>query len=292
MGDPTTISPLGAEHAGKSAAAWPAIFAGAFVAIGATLILITLGSGIGFAAISPWANGGISATSFTVSAIIWLIVTQWLSAALGGYIAGRLRRRWIGTHTHEVFFRDTAHGLLTWCVATVLSASLLAVSLTGAVGLGAHAAGTAVSAGATAAGSAAENHDKYRLDKLFRRIESGSVGPASPSNHDSSAKDSSAEVTAIMANAAMAGNVPDGDRMYLSQLVAARTGLSPEDAQKRVDDFIANANEAAQKAKVAADQARKAAAQLSLYMALSLLIGAFIASVSAALGGRLRDEHI
>jgi hypothetical protein len=230
-----------------------------------------------------------------VSAIIWLIVTQWLSAALGGYIAGRLRRRWIGTHTHEVFFRDTAHGLVVWSVATVVMASMLAGSLTGAAGAGAHAIAAAGQAGASVASGAASNNaagDRYNLDKLFRRADPGAGGSASTSIPDASGKDTSAEVTAIMANAAMAGGVSSADRSYLAQLVAARTGLSPEDAQKRVDDFIASANEAAQKAKAEADKARKAAAQLSLYMALSLLIGAFIASVSAAIGGKLRDEHI
>jgi hypothetical protein len=296
MIDHGKLSPASADrHAGISAAAWPAIFAGAFVAVSASVILITLGSGIGFAAISPWPNHGLSATSVTVSAIIWLIVTQWISAALGGYIAGRLRRRWIGTHTHEVFFRDTAHGLITWSVATVISASVLALAVTGAAELGAHAVGAATSTGASAAGAAMSNNagpDKYTLDKLFRRSDAGTSGATTPLNADASAKDSSAEVTAIMANSALTGSLPDADRTYLSQLVAARTGLSPEDAQKRVDEFVASANETVQKAKAAADKARKAAAQLSLYMALSLLIGAFIASVSAAIGGRLRDEHI
>src|SRR3984957_13730334 len=103
--------------AGKSAASWPAIFAGAVIAAAATLLLMALGSGLGLASISPWSNHGVSATTFAVTGAIWLILTQWISAALGGYIAGRLRTRWIGTHTHEVFFRDTAHGLITWAVA-------------------------------------------------------------------------------------------------------------------------------------------------------------------------------
>ena len=112
-----------AHFSGKSAASWPAIFAGAFVAVSVSLVLLALGSGLGFAAISPWQGHGVSATTFTVTTAIWLIVTQWLSAALGGYIAGRLRTKWVGTHTHEVFFRDTAHGFVTWSVATVFTAA-------------------------------------------------------------------------------------------------------------------------------------------------------------------------
>jgi len=90
---------------GKSAASWPSIIAGAFVATSATLVLMTLGSGIGLASISPWHNHGVSVTTFAITGAIWLILTQWISAGLGGYIAGRLRTRWIGTHTHEVFFQ-------------------------------------------------------------------------------------------------------------------------------------------------------------------------------------------
>ena len=103
-----------------SAASWPAIIAGAFVAASVSLVLLALGSGLGFSEISPWPGRGVTATTFAVTTAIWLIVTQWVSAALGGYITGRLRTRWMGTHPHEVFFRDTAHGFITWAVATIL----------------------------------------------------------------------------------------------------------------------------------------------------------------------------
>src|ERR1700688_2397158 len=107
------------------AASWGAILAGAVVAVSLSLILVTLGAGLGCASISPWSDRGLSAGAFTVASTIWLIVTQWLSAATGGYIAGRLRHRWLATHRHEVFFRDTAHGLVTWSVATLIVAAIL-----------------------------------------------------------------------------------------------------------------------------------------------------------------------
>jgi hypothetical protein len=86
--------------------------------------------------------------------------------------------------------------------------------------------------------------------------------------------------------------VPDADRAYLVDQVAARTGISQAEAQTRVDNFISTVMQAQEKLKADADAARKAAAQASIYLALSMLIGAFIASVAAAVGGRLRDEHI
>jgi hypothetical protein len=118
-------------------------------------------------------------------------------------------------------------------------------------------------------------------------------GPAGQGAGDPrGAGDSRVEAAHIVANAWSTGAVPDADRSYLAELVAARTGLSPADAQKRVDDFVTAALDAETKIKANADAARKAAAQAAIYTALSMLVGAFIASVSAALGGRLRDEHL
>jgi hypothetical protein len=91
-------------------------------AIAVTLTLLTLGSAFGLGSVSPWPGVGARPTTFTIGAGVWLVVTQWLSAAMGGYITGRLRVRWNGLHTHEVMFRDTAHGFLTWATATVVMA--------------------------------------------------------------------------------------------------------------------------------------------------------------------------
>src|SRR5690242_16469090 len=73
---------------------------------------------------------------------VWLIVVQWLSAALGGYLTGRLRTKWVGVHTDEVYFRDTAHGFLAWAVATVIMAAALSSALSSAAGSVARAAGS------------------------------------------------------------------------------------------------------------------------------------------------------
>jgi hypothetical protein len=266
----------------KSAASWPAIFAGAFVAAGATLILVALGSGVGFASISPWQNRGVSVTTFAMTTAIWLIVTQWISAGLGGYIAGRLRTRWIGTHVHEVFFRDTAHGLVTWAVATVLVAAVATSTLMSGVGAGTRAVGEVAAAGVQGAAGAANS--AYSIDKLFR--------PGASAGAASGIADARAETGHILANAMATGSMPDADRAYLVDQVVQRTGIPKAEAQTRVDNFAAAVADAQTKLKAEADAARKAASQASIYLALSLLVGAFIASVAAALGGRLRDEHI
>jgi hypothetical protein len=117
--------------------------------VASTLIPVELGTGVGLTAISPWAQFGMSAASFAIATGIWLIVVQWLASALGGYVAGRLRTKWVGTHTHEVFFRDTAHGFITWAVASVIGAVIIASAASSIIG-GAVRATTTVARGSGA----------------------------------------------------------------------------------------------------------------------------------------------
>jgi hypothetical protein len=265
----------------RSAASWSAIFAGAFVAAGVSLVLLALGSGLGFAAVSPWHDRGVSTTTFAIASAIWFIVIQWLSSAVGGYIAGRLRTRWIGTNPHEVFFRDTAHGLITWAVATVAVAALLIST----VGGGVRAAARVGAGGVQAVAAAGTPAYEYGLDRLFRASDASAA--AAPNVADARQEVVHAVTQAMSGD----GTIPDADRAYLANLIAAKTGVTPDEAQKRLNDFITTANGAKGKLEASADAARKAAAKAAIFAALALAIGAFIASLSAALGGRLRDEH-
>jgi hypothetical protein len=272
---------VGSGEAGRpletaiSGIAWPAILGGAFAAAALALILLALGSGFGLASVSPWPNSGASATAFTIMAAIWLIIVQWVSAALGGYLTGRLRTKWVGVHTHEVFFRDTANGFLAWAVAAVIGAAVLASAAASLVGGGNHVSGTSGSLAAAGAsqGASAADPSAYYVDMLFR------------SNHpatNAANPEIRAEATRIFVIGVKKDYIP-ADKAYLTQLVAAGAGLSQSDAEKRVDEVTATA-------KADADAARKAAAYFSIFTALSMLIGAFIAAVAAALGGQHRDE--
>ncbi|HST73827.1 MAG TPA: hypothetical protein VLJ20_00505 [Acetobacteraceae bacterium] len=276
----------GAQESAVSAISWAAIIAGAFAAAAISLLLFALGAGVGFASASPWSGAGASAATFTVAAAVWLIVIQWLSSALGGYLTGRLRTKWVGVHTHEVFFRDTAHGFLTWAVASVVVAAFLASSVSSVVSGGAHIAGNAVSGatqGATqGAASSPSSSTGYFVDSLFR---------SDQPNTSASPQETRGEATRILAKSAANGTVDPADRTYLAKLVAARTGLSQADAEKRVDDVMAQEQAAEAKVRAAADAARKRAASLSFFTFLSMLIGAFIAAVAGAIGGRERDEY-
>jgi hypothetical protein len=146
---------LAAEET-HSAVSWPAIFAGAVASLALSFVLVGLAAGFGFALANPWPGPGGPTGSFTPIAGAVMIAVQVLSAALGGYLAGRLRTRWLNVHSHEVHFRDTAHGLLVWALATVLGAVMVTTVLAPAGRLAADVAvDQAVAAQAAAPGPTA-----------------------------------------------------------------------------------------------------------------------------------------
>ncbi len=255
------------NEASASAVSWGAVIGGAFAAAALSLVLLALGTGIGLAAVSPWAYRGASASMVSAGAIIWLIIVQMLASAMGGYLAGRLRTKWVNVHTHEVYFRDTVHGFLVWCVGLVITAAFLASAAASVAG------GSAV--GMTAATTAGQvDPNAYFVDSLFR-----SNGPTTD-RVDASVR---SEAGLILARGVQAGDLSPSDRTYLAQLVSARTGLNQTEAQQRV---LAVFDETRR----AADNARKALAHSLYWTFLALLIGAFCASYAATFGGRQRDR--
>ncbi|MBF0501771.1 MAG: hypothetical protein HQM09_16660 [Candidatus Riflebacteria bacterium] len=253
------------DEVNSSGVSWTAVIGGAFVTASLSVILLALGTGLGLSSISPWTNVGVSVSAVGMAAIVWLIAMQIISSAMGGYLAGRLRTKWAAIHTHEVYFRDTAHGFLVWAVALVITASFLA-------GAAASMAGGTV--GTTQTGGRSFDPNAYFVDTLFR-----SDHPTADRN-DSSMR---AEVELIFANALRQKEIPAADKTYLVQLVTAKTGLQQAGADGRVSDVFAAMQ-------VAAEAARKAAANLLLWLFIALLSGAFSASYAATIGGRQRDN--
>ncbi|MBZ9814404.1 hypothetical protein [Mesorhizobium sp. CA7] len=284
-----------AVETSSSAVNWGPIVAGAFAAATLTLVLMLVGSGLGLTMMSPW--GGASLTTFAVSTAVWLVIVQWLSSALGGYVAGRLRTKWVNVHTDEVYFRDTAHGFLAWALATLLVATVLGTAISGIVGTGAQATTGLLSGAAAGAASQASSAQSpsandlagYFVDALFRPADNAAAATP-PAGTPQNNADAAGQATRILAISAANGEMSANDKAYLARLVASRTGLPQADAQKRVDDVLASVEDAKNKAKAAADKARKASATTALVGALSLVIGAFIAAVAGVLGGRQRDE--
>ncbi len=293
-----------------SAVSWGAIFAGAAAAASLSLILLILGTGLGFSAVSPWSQKGISGGGLGISTIVWLTLTQVIASGLGGYLAGRLRTRWLATHQDEVYFRDTAHGFLAWAIASLATAALLTSvigSITGAgLQAGASVTGAAAAAGASAIKSemakpdADSSYTGYFMDSLFRAtpgagpsIPAGTTTGESAGTRSSGSSQQLSELTRIFMNTLRTGPMAQEDVAYAGQIVAQRTGLSQQDAERRVSDVYARMQSrltAAQNAaREAADTARKAAAIAALWLFVSLLAGAFVASWTATYGGRRRD---
>lgn len=291
----------------NSAVSWAAIFAGAAGAAALSLLLLILGTGLGFSAVSPWTMEGVSAATFGFSAIAWLTFTQIAASGMGGYLAGRLRTKWVSVHADEVFFRDTAHGFLSWAVAALLTAAVLTsvvgAIIGGGVQAGAEAAGGSAGAAGSIAGPAAatqasgegeESNDTlgYYIDSLFR---SAPRDPGEETEGDTpqASEIPVGEVTRILTRALRTGTLPQEDQRYIGQLVAQRTDLSQREAEQRVSESFdrvqSTLEEAETTAREAADTARKASAYGALWLFITLLIGAFTASLMAIFGGRQRD---
>ena len=271
---PTIVSEIpGKNEAYSAGVSWPAVIGGAFVAAALALILLSLGTGLGFSSISPWSNMGAVASTIGKAAIAWLIATQIIASAMGGYLAGRLRTKWVNVHTDEVYFRDTAHGFLVWALGLVVTAAFLASAATSLAG------GAMQRSAATTANDAETsglNSHAYLIDTLFRS--NGSVSD----RNDALAR---GEAERILTHGMRQGALPAADQTYLAQMVSARTGLNQTEAENRVSDVFAQAQQSA-------ENARKALAHLSLWLFVALLSGAFCASYAGTIGGRQRDRVI
>jgi hypothetical protein len=271
--------------------------------------MLMLGIGLGLSSVSPWAHHGISAATIGVSAIVWITFSQIVASGMGGYLAGRLRTRWLAVHTDEVYFRDTAHGFLAWAVASLATAALLTSVIgsmvSGGIQAAASVAGGVATAAAAAAGTGTAKPDDdggpmgYFVDSLFRKDVNAAAAASAPtgsgamSGHAAEPAIAGSEVVRIFMNAIRSGPLPADDLRYVGQVVAQRTGLAQEAAEKRVSDTYARVQaklrDAEAAAKDAAEKGRKASAYATLWLFISLLIGAFCASLAATYGGRRRD---
>lgn len=291
----STLTDTESMTSGHSTVSWGAVVAGGMVAAALSLLLLALGVGLGLSSISPWAGEGVSAGTFKVGTGIYLVAVAMLASTVGGYLAGRMRTTWSGVHHDELYFRDTAHGLLAWAFATILSATVLGAAATHIVG---GAASGVLPAVATSA-AAANPTDTY-VDTLLRSEPTTNNAASAPASADQSSAAgnpgavsssqgsrgsvSNAEVGRLIAPmVSKGGEISVADRAYLNKAVAARTGLSQAEAEKRVSDVIAQA-------KKAIDDTRKATAKFMLWLVGAMLAGAVASMLGANEGGVLRDS--
>jgi hypothetical protein len=262
---------------------WPAVFAGAVVASAISLVLVTFGSAIGLSLTSPFDNTGMSAVGLAIALGLWLVWVQVSSFMAGGYVTGRMRRRAYDATEHESDVRDGMHGLVMWGTGVLVGALFLALSAGGAATTVGTAAGGAAQAAVEKMASAAEGTNPFSqaVDTAFRtsRPETGTSA------------DARNEAMAIVASGIANGDIPEADRTYLAQVIAARTDVPPDEAKTRVDTMVTNAQQAAEEAKQKAQRAKHFAVIAAFLAAASLAISAAAAFWAAGMGGRHRDEE-
>jgi hypothetical protein len=267
------------EAAPVAVISWPAVLAGAAVAVAFSLMMVALGSGIGFATYSPWSPNAVDTLRGATFAGIFLAVTAVISAAMGGYITGRLRRVWPAAHADEVVFRDHAHGLVTWAVATLATAALLGSATTNLLG----GAAKEAARGAAQAQASSGTYPEF-TDRLFQydRVKAPPAGAASAFGRPFEADRATAD--RLLATAATRPLTPD-EHADLTGIIASRTGMAPADADSRATKIESDA-------RAAADTARRVAMRLAFWTVAAMLLGALSASLAAWEGGALRDGRL
>jgi hypothetical protein len=261
----------GPNEARHSAVSWAAVAAGAFVTAALGLILLALGAGAGLSSLSPWSTSGLTTASVGKVALLWIAGIEVVASSVGGYMAGRLRTKWVDVHSHEVYFRDTAHGFLSWSVALVLTAAFLTSAATAMVG------GETRSTASARSEQSADGVERYYVDQLYR------ADPAVPLSGASADAATRAEAGMILAHSIRQREISAADKSYLDANVAAKTGITTANADARVTDVFAQAQQAV-------NSARRAGAHALYWLFVALLLGAFSASAAATFGGKERDK--
>jgi hypothetical protein len=279
------------ETAGLSFVEWGAVLAGAVLAAAISFVLLTFGAAIGLSATSPWPNSGLSAKVIASLAVFWAMAQQIGSIMLGGYVAGRMRSRW-HEPGHEAEFRDGLHGALVWAVAVLISAFLVFMT-----------AGMAASTGADIAGKAAgslvsttDPMDAVLDTMLGPTATAQAAAPAAPAAgpptsarpraaNAATGDGTRAEASRILASSVASGSITSENRTQLAQLVAQRTGVSQQDAERRVDAAVNSA-------RAAADKARRAAILTGFVTAAGLLLSLAAGWWAATRGGHHRDTSV
>jgi hypothetical protein len=257
-----------------SALSWNSAIAGAIAASSIGFILLALGSGIGLAVASPYSSSP-STGAMTIGGAVWLVLAQSIGFATGGFLSARTRRADSSLTPAEVRFNDGANGFMAWAIGALAFAVVVAVVSTATITAGTRAGATAIGQFAQQTSS---NQIEYYVDSLLRTSQGRQTGTNDQDR---------AQVARVLATAIRDGQLSDDDKTYLAELVAARSGLSQDEAQTRVQNTV---NQARDTLKQAADVARRAAEYVAFWSFMSLLFGAVCATLGGLLGGELRDE--
>jgi hypothetical protein len=291
---PATVVATSVELAQARYVDWPAILGGAVVGSAIAFVLATFGAGLGLSLVSPYRGEGLPAWGLVIAVGLWTLWVAGTSFLAAGYITGRLRRRMPDASTHEAQIRDGAHGVIAWGACALIGAALVAFGAYGAGNLAARGAAAAANTGPAltgtrddgAQGARANPRDEGGYTLIVERM----FGPGEE-NTKPGAEGARRVATRILVASVLAGKMEDADRAYLSKLVAARSGVDEPAAQGRVDQAFKESQAAADKAKQAANAARKVGVVSAFMIAASLLIGLAACWWAATMGGRHRDQQ-
>ncbi len=272
MSDTTTVIAVPADERSTNFD-WGAIIGGALVASVTSLVLLSFGSAAGFASVSPYSWNNPSVTTLTVISVGWFAFVMMLASVAGGYFTGRFRRRAANAvPLDEREARDGAHGLLMWALSFMLG-----VFIASAI-----AAGAARGVAAAAGGAASVTAQAIPQDRVGSIVDT----MMRPGSADTRVENPRAEVARVLSTSALArGTITNEDRDYVTRIVAAEAGIPPEEARKRVDATI-------ERAKEAANAARKAAGWLAFLIGAVSVLAAGAAFAGAKYGGHEREENI
>jgi hypothetical protein len=297
---------------------WGAVILGTIGAMAISMVLLTFGAGIGLSAASAQPYAGASAKALAVISAIYIAISLVASFGAGGYVTGRMRSLNEADDIAEIDFRDGAHGFAVWALAVVVGGALVASGIGGTIKLATQAT---VAAGAATAAGAASNPDissrlsmsptDYAMDRLMAPAPAtanpapvpaaGAAGiPAPPpamagmpaTAPSASRTDLNAPMGRIFAATLKSGQLDPRDRTTLVSMVMQQTGLPQAEAEKRVDDTYAELKTAEQKARDAAEKARKAALITAFAAATTLLLGCAAACAGASAGAHNRRENV
>src|SRR4051794_5946540 len=247
---------------------WTSVIAGAFAAGAMSFILVSFGVAVGLGVSSASPTWRDASTALALLSGLYLIIQAIVSFGFGGYIARRTTRPApaLATLEDDGERRDGLHGLMSWALAVLIGAALLAI-------IGAAAIDRSPMRSSAGNATSAEPLLSYELDKLFR-------APRRPPGADM--REARAEAGRILMTSSSHSGVTTDDRTYLVQQVAALTGLAAPESERRVDAVIAESS-------TAINRARRNSVIVAFSVAAAALIGAAVAWAAAVAGGRHRD---
>ncbi|MGO4408068.1 hypothetical protein AB4Z10_27920 [Bosea sp. RAF48] len=278
-GTDVVVAPVTVNKENRSYVQWGPILGGAVIATAISTIMTVFGSAIGLSMVSVDFEKSSSATALAIAGALWALWVMASATMAGGYLAGRMRQPNFDANGEERKVRDATHGLLVWATGALLITVVATSSLFGAAKT---AASGVASASSGLASLVSQNVDPLAmtLDNVMR----ANGQPPTAQERD--------EASRIFVSALKNDKIEQSDRDYLASRLAARSGISEQDAQKRIDDSYARLSQARETAKQAAERARKIAVLTAFLTAAALLVGAAAAAWAATLGGEHRDENL